>query len=151
MRGWKGMNTPYLPFCGWELDFWEIKPRTVLVECPFSPTFQKLVINSWCWATLEIYSCSKAIWGGVWYQNSFLYELEKDWAFPGRKSSMGIPRKSHSFKREAWTVKKQHQSFWCCRLSIRKSRLLNNSGKEQLINYHPNGSHSEVYHKKPSK
>ena len=43
---------------------------------------------------------------------------------------MGIPRKSHSFKKEAWTVKKQHQSFWCWRLSIPKSRLLNNSGIE---------------------
>ena len=27
------------------------KPKAVLLECPFSPTFQKLVINSWCWAT----------------------------------------------------------------------------------------------------
>jgi len=26
MRGWKGMYTPCLPFCGWELDFWEGKP-----------------------------------------------------------------------------------------------------------------------------
>ena len=48
MRDWKGMNSPYLPFCGWESDFWEVKPRIVLVECPFFPTFQKLVINSWC-------------------------------------------------------------------------------------------------------
>ena len=48
MRGWKGMNTPCLTFCGWELDFWKVKPRTVLVECPLSPTFQKLVIISWC-------------------------------------------------------------------------------------------------------
>ena len=50
MRDCKGMNTPCVPFCGWELDFWEIKPRTVLVECPISPTFLKLVIDSWCLA-----------------------------------------------------------------------------------------------------
>ena len=25
--GWKGMNNPCLPFCGWELDFWQGKPR----------------------------------------------------------------------------------------------------------------------------
>ena len=64
MRVWKGMNTPCLPFCALKL--------AMLVECPISPTFQKLVINSWCYATLEIYPCSKAIWGGVWYQNSIL-------------------------------------------------------------------------------
>ena len=27
MRGWKGMTTPCLPSCGWELDFWQGKPR----------------------------------------------------------------------------------------------------------------------------
>ena len=46
MRGWKGMNTPCVPFCGWEMDFWEIKPRTVLLECPLSPMF-KLVVYWW--------------------------------------------------------------------------------------------------------
>ena len=53
------MNTPCLPFCGWELDVWEVKPRTELVECPLSPTFQKLVTNSFCWAT-KMNPCSKA-------------------------------------------------------------------------------------------
>ena len=39
------MNTPCLPFCGWELDFCEVKPRTVLVEFPLSPTLQKTGYN----------------------------------------------------------------------------------------------------------
>ena len=43
MRDWKGMNSPYLQFCGWELDFWEVKPRTVLVECPFSHEILRLL------------------------------------------------------------------------------------------------------------
>ena len=51
------------------------------MECPLSPTFQKLVIISWCWATMKINPCSKVIFGGVWYQNSSLKELEMDWAF----------------------------------------------------------------------
>ena len=58
---------------------------------------------------------------------TFGQELQKDWAFPGIKSSMGIRRKSHSFLKEAWNGIKQHQSFQSWRMGIPKSRLLKNS------------------------
>ena len=47
-EGLEGNDLFMSPILLWEFDFWEGKLRALILECPLSPTFQKLVMNSWC-------------------------------------------------------------------------------------------------------
>ena len=86
------------------------------------PGYKFLVLSN-----LKINPCSKAIWGGVWYQNSSLWELENNWAFLGKILVWELKGNLTLLEENNQTAIKQPQSLWCWRLGIPKSRLLNNS------------------------
>ena len=84
-------------------------------------------------SNLKLNPRSKAIWPGVRDQSSFFQGLQKEWAFLGRQSGLGIERKPNSFGKQAWTAIRKTQSFLCCQLGRPKSRLLNNTGCNKTL------------------